>query len=133
MRITIIGTGPGDLSLISPYATNLIQRAAVVFSSERLFDLFRHLNKNTRCAAMGNIEHLVKEQAAGFAASIEEGQVDPVSTDDRLIAVLVSGDGGLFQPVFNFAGTVVRFRIPGRVGEWLQQPAVFRGPAATAL
>jgi len=97
MRITIIGTGPGDLSLISPYATNLIQRAAVVFSSERLFDLFRHLNKNTRCAAMGNIEHLVKEQAAGFAASIEEGQVDPVSTDDRLIAVLVSGDVGFFS------------------------------------
>jgi cobalt-precorrin-7 (C5)-methyltransferase len=82
MKITIVGCGPGSPEYLTRAATRAIQRAEVLVGSQRLLDLFP--NEEAERLPIGADVNLALDLIATHC-------------DSRPVAVLVSGDPGLFS------------------------------------
>jgi cobalt-precorrin-7 (C5)-methyltransferase len=82
MKITIIGCGPGSRDYLTPAAIRAARNAGVLVGAQRLLDLFPDIDAK-RLPIGADIDRAV-EMIAGHM-------------DHRSVAVLVSGDPGLFS------------------------------------
>lgn len=80
--ITIVGCGPGSVDYLMPVAQKAVAKAQVVVGAQRLLDLFPD----------STAEHKVVN--ANIAEVLDRIQA---SSKDKSVAVLVSGDTGLFS------------------------------------
>lgn len=80
MIVQMIGIGPGTEALLTPEALQKIREADLVLTNERLFEAFRHLNPNTKCCTLSEIEALIREH-----------------NNLRKVAILASGDVGFYS------------------------------------
>lgn len=80
MVLQMIGIGPGATELLTPEALRKISEADLVLTNERIFEALGHLNPNTKCCKLSQIEAMVRKYM-GL---------------DR-IAVLASGDVGFYS------------------------------------
>jgi len=79
--ITVIGMGPGELDYITPIAWSKAKEASILIGSDRLLDLFP--NSKAKKISISSKMRLVVD-------GLEE-------IKDEKVAVLVSGDPGLFS------------------------------------
>jgi precorrin-6y C5,15-methyltransferase (decarboxylating) CbiE subunit len=89
-RIAIVGCGPGSPQYLSDAARQAVAGAEVIFGSPRLLAMFAD-HAGERVALDGHVAPLLATLAAHFAA-------------ERGVAVLVSGDPGLFSLAKNIVG-----------------------------
>jgi len=92
MKIAIIGAGPGDLALVSPYAQEKIRQADCVLTTERLFRVFSPLNDASHCVRMSEIANRIAAEAA-----LEAQVSNRNRSGERLLAIIVSGDVGFYS------------------------------------
>jgi len=79
--VYVIGIGPGSAEYIPPAAMDAIAEAEVLVAGERTLDAYSHLGKDTLS---------IKNNLSEVAEFIKKER------EDRKIAVLASGDPGLF-------------------------------------
>lgn len=82
VNITIVGCGPGSADYVTPAAMAAVQAVEVIVGAQRLLDLFPEC-KAEKVATGGNIAEALDAIAA--------------QAKTRSVAVLVSGDPGLFS------------------------------------
>jgi len=82
VNLTIVGCGPGSADYVTPAARAAASSADVIIGAQRLLDLFRCLTKD-KVAIGGNIAEALDIIAA--------------QAQNRSVAVLVSGDPGIFS------------------------------------
>ncbi len=80
--ITIVGCGPGSPDYLTPAAIKAIERADVLVGAQRLLDLFPE-NAGERIAVTARLDEVLDRMDARL--------------DSRNVAVLVTGDPGLFS------------------------------------
>ncbi|MBC8542129.1 precorrin-6Y C5,15-methyltransferase (decarboxylating) subunit CbiT [Bianquea renquensis] len=81
MKLWMIGAGPGEPSLISAYALEVMRGAQVVLATERLYEAFQPILENVRLVSLTEMET--------FLADNPE--------DVSRVAVLASGDVGFYS------------------------------------
>lgn len=80
MKITLIGAGLGKIELLSQKAINLITTADMVIATDRLYEKFKALNKNSISLTLSEITPYVK-----------------AGRNLRNIVILASGDVGFYS------------------------------------
>src|SRR5512135_3183712 len=80
--ISIVGCGPGSLDYLTPAALKVIEQAEVLVGAKRLLDLFPS-NSAERIVVHAHVRELLDQVAE--------------RADHKRIAVLVTGDPGLFS------------------------------------
>ena len=80
MIVQMIGIGLGTEALVTPEALQKIREADLVLSNDRLYDAFAHLNPNTKCCTLSEIEAQIREHK-----------------DLSKVAILASGDVGFYS------------------------------------
>ncbi|MEG0692249.1 MAG: precorrin-6y C5,15-methyltransferase (decarboxylating) subunit CbiE [Oscillospiraceae bacterium] len=80
MRITVIGAGLGKIELLTQKSIDLIQTADLVISTDRLYEKFKGLNKNSCSLPLTEIAERVK-----------------ASVGMKTIVILASGDVGFYS------------------------------------
>lgn len=80
MKLTVIGVGPGKPELLTELARERLERADVVYGSERLYEAFSSLNKGSVCLPFSATLETLLEQR-----------------EERNYVLLASGDVGFFS------------------------------------
>lgn len=80
MKIFVIGAGLGKIELLSQNSLNLIKTANLVISTDRLYEKFKELNKNSVCLSLSKIADRIKAES-----------------NLQSIVILASGDVGFYS------------------------------------
>ena len=107
--VWIVGCGPGAIEYLTKAARQAVARAGVLVGSRRLLEMFP--------------DHRGKKIAVDGRMAAAPARLPPWPGMARMVAVLVSGDPGLFS----LAGKVVE-RSGGNIARWCRASAPCRWP-----
>jgi len=89
MKVYVIGAGPGKIDFLSGYAAEVIAEADLLIATDRLYEKFKLLNKNSVACSLSNMQEQIQaNRAVNSIAILASGDVGFYSISSTLKKVL---------------------------------------------
>lgn len=74
-NVIIVGAGPGDPLMLNAVALDAIKNADLVIGTDRLYEKLKHLNSDTVCCALSDINSMLKTCRFNNAVILASGDI----------------------------------------------------------
>lgn len=112
MKLSIIGAGPGDLSLLTPAAKAAICQADKVFATQRLYEAFASLCPNIQEVELGALQEAIGREKAEHIAVLCSGDVGFYSVSTLLSRAFPQADACWYSGISSLQALCARLRVP---------------------
>lgn len=111
MKLSIIGVGPGEQTLLTSAAQTAIRQADRVFATRRLYQAFAPLNPNTQEIELRMLNQAICQEKAGHIAVLCSGDVGFYSVSSMLARDFPQAEACWYSGISSLQALCSRLRV----------------------